>query len=132
MLLVKQEHTDGCFIACVAMLIGVNYQLALELVHDKKVDRVGLTRGESLAKLVRLGYQLIVVENRRLDQLQHDALIFIRWKQQPAGRLVFHAVMYDAETKSILDPSSKKLSWKEYQQKLDNAYYFKKINYETI
>lgn len=135
---IRQDHPSGCFVACVAMLMGTSYHVALRRVHPYvNVHRtiypwlnLSLSPEESINKLVRLGIHLTPSKVRKISSLRKDALLLIRWAIEPN---LMHAVIYDHAKKRILDPAGRiydlskwrgwKIAWVEKQ--LDAVYYIR-------
>ena len=116
---VRQEHSSGCFIACVAMLLGLTYEESFRLIHPDKnpldIDRWGFpelhnpyaafTIDQALSKLPDLGIQTKLAKSIHLDKLvksDKTALIVIRWEDAIHAA---HGLVYDGSQKRILDPS---------------------------
>lgn len=131
--MVEQQHTNGCFIACLAMLTGKTYRQAFSLIHpDKDYDSIGhyepigLSPEESIKRMEELGLGPDPRPLRNLVNLRRTALIMIRWKYSPT---LLHGIVFDASTKQLLNPngSIRPLSSRMHsiQSQLDTVLYFK-------
>lgn len=125
---VSQKDEGGCFVACIAMIRGISYQKAFNLVHPiepelKNIfDPYGwLPIEEAIAKIPSLGINARKVNIRKISSLKHNALIFIRWAVQPR---LMHSVVFDFSRRKILDPIFKpQLNVAAYERQLDSIYY---------
>jgi len=106
MKLVKQDaHVDGCAVACFAMVTGKTYEQALAVLHPEGVATEGYgaetNLNDLLIALFAEGYETIVHPRCPIDTLK-TALLNVRYR---IGKAMFmHLVVWDAETKTILDP----------------------------
>ena len=132
---VRQDHYDGCFVACVAMLLGVSYLDAFNIVHPGRMTnelgyeyfsvlRAGIEHKdvpaavfEILNKLNLKPKKARVQDIRRLRRL---AVVLIRWKCSPT---LMHAVVFDPKSKQLLDPSSKYPDMKSLSEQMEAAFY---------
>lgn len=131
---VHQDHYDGCFVACTAMLLGMTYLEAFKLVHpDRYVDEYGYGRAGvedmdvpsaafKILQKLRLNPKRANVQQMR--HLRRLAMVLIRWEHSPR---IMHAVVFNPQTKLILDPAySHPLSLKQYARQMDAAFYVDK------
>lgn len=126
---VYQEHDNGCFIACTAMLLGCTYYEAFKLIHPDKdpfktelwSSAVGMTPEAAIKRLVALGLNPVPRPLRQLRNLRKTALILIRWKWAPT---LMHGVVYDSVRDRFLDPSPSTKKMRVYESQLDSVYYF--------
>ena len=112
-----QKHVDGCVIACFAMVMGVSYDKALKAVHPKrkkgkKIDGIPFV---NLIKILNKLHIHIAVYpfSRNILKIQRPAILLMN--QQ--GCDWSHVVVWDPESKKILDPDRKKRCSFEYYQK---------------
>lgn len=141
---VRQIHSNGCFIACVAMLLGKSYAEAFALMYPGKDlndwDIQGLTStdiGKAASELLeKFGCAVKKSTYKRIKSLQKfsrkSALLIIRWRwgAPTSGHVseddpwMCHAVVFDADTKKFLDPSGYcPRDMKDYQKQLDSVFY---------
>jgi hypothetical protein len=126
---VYQEHDNGCFIACTAMLLGTSYNEAFKLIHPDKdpfnvelwSSSIGMTPEASIKRLVRLGLNPSPRPLRQLRNLRKTALILIRWACAPT---LMHGIVYDVVRDKFLDPCGRTLKTRVYEKQLDSVYYF--------
>lgn len=129
------DHYDGCFVACVAIVMQCSYQEAFALVHPKRVfhkNSHGIKRLDpdgpirvAITKLKRLGLSPQVSTRKRIDRLPHTAIGVIRWSWAPE---LLHAFVWDAETKTVLDPAYRyPLDIKSYQRQLATILYVEPV-----
>lgn len=126
---VHQEHDNGCFIACTAMLLGTSYLDAFKIIHPDKNPfqtevwsrAIGMTPEASIQRLIKLGLNPVKRPLRQLRNLRRTALVLIRWEYAPT---LMHAVVYDAIRDRFLDPGYSTKKMKVYQRQLDSVYYF--------
>ena len=132
--LVKQEHYEGCFIACVAMMLKLTYFEAFMLIHPSGFpERVGLSREKSIDRLIQIGLHPVRLAISKPEEIDKTALIILRWKKRRQDRVIYHSIAFDRESNLLLDPSCRIKTWLDCKRMatLDSAYYFKG-NYETI
>lgn len=131
---VVQENTNGCFIACVAMLLNKNYAQAFELLHPGKniLMAVHGFRSHSMKEkaqelLAGLGFKSRVSRYRKFRTFQSrvnkNAIMIVRWDYAPS---LCHCIMYDADGKRFIDPSGgypveSRYTIKRLQSQLDCA-----------
>jgi hypothetical protein len=123
---VYQENDVGCFVAGLAILLGKTYAEAFKLVHPRKsyldwchgIEAVSMQEA-ALSTLQRLGVKAHVSRLRRFDSLRKskkNMILIIRWEVQPTR---CHTVVYDAESRKILDPDPWPAPVKELERQLD-------------
>ena len=131
---VRQEHSDGCFVACVAMLLGVSYLEAFKLVHPTRyVDEYGYgfagvegmdPVADAFKILERLNLNPRLANVKDMKYLRRTALVIIRWKYSPE---LMHAVVFNPVAKKILDPAYETAShMKRYADQMEAAIYISK------
>jgi hypothetical protein len=121
---VQQVHDTGCFVACVASLLGKNYWEAFNLIHPYRcmVDHAGLYGYD--AKMVqnnlhRVGIKVTPSKERRINYIRRNALLIIRWKHEPN---LLHSVLYLPKKKQFLDPAFYvPLRQRTYERQLDSV-----------
>ncbi len=127
---VFQYHNSGCFVACVAMLLGKSYKQALKLIHPDKNpntfwETISMPPEQSIERLPLLGIQTKTAKTRTIRHLRRDALLLIRWRVQPT---LMHAVVYDAKHKKLLDPGNRiPMPSHVYERQLDTVLYIEKV-----
>lgn len=105
------RHVDnedfGCFVACVAMLLGKDYNTAFKDVHPTRSiysnKGGGITPTSAFRRLKALGLQPRKIEIDSIKNLQQTALVWLRWS--PNSHLM-HSVVYEHKTKLFWDPNS--------------------------
>ncbi len=131
---VHQDHYDGCFVACTAMLLGTTYLEAFKLVHpDRYVDEYGYGRaGVEDMDVPNAAFNILQKLNlnpkranvQQMRHLRRLAMVLIRWTDSPT---IMHAIVFDPKSKRILDPAySNPLSMKRYAMQMDAAFYVDK------
>lgn len=99
---VKQLHVDGCFVACVAMLLGETYDNAFNEMFPGRDDGWGdLPVEEASHVLERLGFKPVRSRARRIKNLRHDAVVVIKWKEDPS---ISHSAVWSSKKRKMLDP----------------------------
>lgn len=101
---VTQKEDAGCFVACVAMLLGVRYDTARKLLP---VTREGIDLRKVEWSLRNLGFRPVVVSRAKARRASHPTLHIIRWTFCPT---TLHAYVFDPVTKRTLDPCKADLS----------------------
>jgi hypothetical protein len=131
---VRQDHDSGCFVACVAMLLGVTYLEAFKLVHpNRELDEygygfAGLEGMDPVAQafevLEKLNLNPRLANVKEMRHLRRTAVVIIRWKYTPT---LMHAIVFNPADKIILDPAYERASeMKRYAEQMDAAIYIKK------
>ena len=133
--LVAQKNHTGCFIACVAMLLGKNYNEAFRLLHPNKDVDLMYSHGfrdmsmESKAHqlLQKLGFKTRTSKYRKFKSFQtrgnKHAIMIIRWSFDPT---MCHCILFDADAKAFIDPGggyivTSKYMLKRLQEQLECA-----------
>lgn len=127
---VRQDHHDGCFVACVAMLLGITYLEAFKIVHpDRVLDEYGYGSagirevdipGAAFDILKRLNLNPKQARVRHMRNLRRLAVVLIRWRIDPT---LMHAVVFDPKKKILLDPSSSAPNLEELSSQMETAFY---------
>lgn len=139
--LVSQKSYTGCFIACVAMLLGKTYDEAFNLLHPGK-DPIAISshgwRANSMEEkahelLRKLGFKTHTGKYRKFnsyrERMKKNAIMIVRWSFAPS---MCHCILFDAEAKSFIDPSGGYIISSEYelrrlQRQLDTPIVIDKI-----
>ena len=106
---VVQKDRDGCGVACVAMLAGVTYKRAKDVMFGN--DSVSLTSTADLYNALKifrkrpLGKRLIPLRTRSYRDLDANALL----KIARPGKSWWHWIVWDARRKEFLDPDTPSL-----------------------
>lgn len=136
----QQSHT-GCFIACVAMLLGKTYEEAFSLLHPGKNMTEMYSHGwrdnsmENKAhELLRgLGFKTHTGKYRKFksyrERMQKNAIMIIRWDFDPS---MCHCILFDADAKNFIEPSggyviTSDYTMKSLQRQLDTPIIIDKI-----
>ena len=105
MRLIKQKDESGCGIAAVAMLAGVSYEVAKDLIFPDRTTRkrsfvtdTGVLRDALRGLGVPVADGCIRVKDKA--QLKQDALLKVN-RQKSGG---FHWCVWDSKRRRILDP----------------------------
>lgn len=125
---VQQRHNNGCFIACLAILLGKTYEEAFKVVYpnrdcplDYENPNVGLSPEVSLEIIKKIGLKPKKSSLTRLKSLKRTALVLLRWRDAPT---LLHGIVFDASRQIFLDPSTPTFSnARAYQKHLDSIYY---------
>lgn len=124
---VDQESDLGCFVAAVASLNDITYREAFNLIHPGSFMTPyngGLPLSEAPKVLKKLGWKLKKIPIKYLSSLKKDAIIFLTWKDEPE---MSHTILYDAESKKIIDPVyTPHLRMRTYERHLNSVYYIEK------
>lgn len=131
---IHQENDTGCFVACVAMLMGKSYGEAFQLLHpgkDSAIETHGFLTSSiketAHEQLQKLGF---ATHNSRWKKFRSfvgrgkkHALMIIRWRFDPT---MCHCVVFDADSKDFKDPGMGVIlpgSWhaKSLQRQLEHA-----------
>jgi len=103
MKLVKQLHKTGCAIASVAMMANIDYKNAIKKVlpRKKKNADYGASVQNIIKGFVRLGYTptFYFKAKNKISKLKRNSLLLLK---EEANN--WHAVVWDAKKKVILDP----------------------------
>jgi hypothetical protein len=107
---VRQVHDDGCFVACVAMLLGDTYGKAYCEMFPDRYDGHGDLPVENVPQVLeRLGFKPVPSRARRIKNLRRDAVIVIRWRDFPS---LSHAAVWNSKKRKTLDP------WRRYKRRV--------------
>jgi len=137
---VKQYHDSGCFIACVAMLLGKSYSEVFKKIHpgmetwmidpwgypEMDVPFAALTVADAVAKLPSLGIQAHLAPTRNLRRIKRgnkNALIVIRWEDDITSE---HGIVFDAARKKFMNPSHG--DWWDIKSKKRRLYYQRQVD----
>jgi hypothetical protein len=124
---VSQQHRDGCFIACFAMMKGISYEEAYKLVHPKKdfCGEASLPPEKAIKILDKYGLETSYQPIKKIRHIKRDALLLIRWRAQPD---LMHGVIFDKKNRMFLDPwFNTPKSVRTYESQLDSVWYFKAL-----
>lgn len=101
---IVQKDKDGCGVACVAMLAGVTYKEAKDLMFG--AESVAMTSTADLCSALKIlrkrpsGKRLIPLRTRNFRALKSNALL----KVARPGKSWWHWIVWDAKRKGFLDP----------------------------
>lgn len=125
---INQFHKSGCLIACLAMITKRSYK---EICYEMFPDRPYLMCSNVINVGTNLAYLPLILKSfnikfelsdiKDLSLLKKNALIILNWRNQPT---LSHCVLFDKETLSIIEPSSKLsriCSFKTYQRHLHSV-----------
>lgn len=131
---VRQENYTGCFIAGVAMLLGVPYKAAFAILHPGKDPAKESDHGfrgtnmldEAFKALNRAGITGRPSRYKKLASFRRGdkhAILIIRWEYDIYN---CHTIVYDGDEHRFYDPShggeiTNKHTLKAYQRQLDCA-----------
>ncbi len=107
MRLIRQRDTTGCGLACVAMIGGITYRQAKQLIFPNATakQRSFSTTKEQLQEALRgLGFQVadrLVRVPRDISRLRPSAILKVNVK---AGGSAWHWIVWDHKRQRILDP----------------------------
>lgn len=105
---IRQFHEDGCFVACLAMLLGETYSNVYAKLFPDRFDGHGDIPLEQASYILEsLGLKPVPSRARRIKNLRRDAVIVIRWKDFPS---LSHAAVWSSKRRKTLDP------WKRYKR----------------
>lgn len=103
---VVQKDRDGCGVACVAMLAGVTYRQAKDVMFGD--DSVSLTSTADLYNALKVlrkrpsGKRLVPLRTQSYRDLDTNALL----KVGRPGKSWWHWIVWDAKRKKFLDPNT--------------------------
>lgn len=121
---VQQLHGDGCFVACVAMLLNIDYQNSYHLIFPDRnynFDSSELLPDQAEKRLSELGFCVRPVRIRDTNFLRKVSLLMLRWEVKPTRG---HVAIYQPENKTFLDPFyTHPLSKQEYENQLYRVLY---------
>ncbi len=110
MRLIKQKHKTACGVACLAMVMDISYRQAMKLLHSKRFwwfSDATTTLGLAVQILESHGYEIDAFgsdNNIIFTQFEDRAILAIEMLVKEGEEPYCHAVVWDPETKSILDP----------------------------
>jgi ABC-type bacteriocin/lantibiotic exporter with double-glycine peptidase domain len=99
MKLIRQKEKNDCAIACLAMVSGIPYDEAYTMLRSEKyvwLRDLPTPRRYVFNALRELGMQYEIVYDGSF--VDHRSMVFVRCDRSN------HVVVYDAETRRILDP----------------------------
>lgn len=127
---IRQKHMNGCGVATVAMLLGMTYNQVLKHMYPKRWFWQPVKPFSIGDALWSLGweYNEFVLKYYHIQQITKAAIFIIKWTDEDRSAFPFydyetHAVAWDPQTKSILDPALKYAHPLEYYQKRACGYY---------
>lgn len=120
---IYQEIIDGCGVACLAMVTGIDYRRALGVLHpcvdpdDHQVSHE--TANEDLLEAIKqAGFEVNVRARPDIRTLK-DAVLVVRYR---IGDDTFmHSVVWDSKKQQVLDPFDDR-PFEEYEQGLCLAF----------
>lgn len=118
--LVRQQHLDGCGVACFATIRGISYQEAMGVLHPE--GRGASTSNEALIDVLQeTGFDVDVRIRPDIRTLR-TAVLVTRYRIGP--EMFMHAVVWDANAQRVLDPFEDR-PFEEYQTGLCLAFELK-------
>lgn len=112
-----QKHVNGCAVACFAMVTGMSYDKALKLIHPKRKarEKIDGVLFSDLVKILNKMHIKIAVysSSKNILQIKRPSILLMNQRDCDWS----HVVVWDPETKRILDPDRKKRCSFEYYQK---------------
>lgn len=123
---VSQKSYTGCFIACVAMLLGKTYDEAFSLLHPGKNQAAMSSHGWSADSmeqkahelLRKLGFKTHTGKYRKFksyrERMHKNAIMIVRWSFDPT---MCHCILFDADGKRFIEPSGGYVVESEHQLK---------------
>jgi ABC-type bacteriocin/lantibiotic exporter with double-glycine peptidase domain len=115
---IKQRHRTSCGIACFAMVTGISYNKSIKKVFPRRKPYSLLTTNalKLVTALLKLKFEVDYYDNDKhnIFDIKNKAILIIKAVEGDG-----HAVVWDPESKRILDPDRKKpLSVKSYNKHL--------------
>lgn len=97
-----QHYNSDCFPTCIAMIADISHATAIQMVHPFRFKRQSYETGDDRATLVlrRLGFKVRKRYHIDFTKLNQIAIVCIR-----VGVNHSHVVVWDPESKRVLDPS---------------------------
>lgn len=142
---VRQENYTGCFVAGVAMLLGVPYRAAFAILHPGKDPEKEYAHGimgtnmldTAFSALDRAGIKGRTSKYKRLASFRRGnkhAILIIRWEFDPTN---CHTIIYDGDEHKFYDPShggeiTRKNALKNFERQLDCAIVIKNIPQPSV
>lgn len=115
---IKQRHRTSCGVACFAMVTGISYNKSIKKVFPRRKPYSLLaTNAFKLVKaLLKLGFKVNYYDydqdKLNINDIKNKAILIIKAEEGDG-----HAVVWDPESKRILDPYRKRsLSVKSYNK----------------
>ena len=129
---IKQRHANGCGAASLAMVTGVSYKRAVQIIApQRKKGEVfkGTLLEEVLKAFTDMGVPYKVRFDRKLRNVKNDAWISI---SLPCG--CRHAIAWDAKNGQIMDPDPFDTDHDGNKLNINKNYVEKNLNFiiETI
>lgn len=110
MRIVHQRHSNGCAIACMAMLTGISYDSVFKAVHGKRnkpKEYPGLSLEVILRTLdkLRINYR-VSFDKKDWKNSKNNSMMVVDYGSKPDKTFDHcrHAVVWNAANKSIIDP----------------------------
>lgn len=131
---IYQKHRNGCTVASLAMLLNISYDEALKLLHPNRKPRQRVSGNiETIFDVfiknkisvqiynnlkTALGFDTVDIVS--ITDLKNPALIALYTREESGKN---HVVVWDPESKKILDPGRyRNLPVKYYQKRLSFAF----------
>jgi|ERR1700722_1356439 len=107
MRLLTQYYESDCFPTCVAMVAGIPYRRAIDLVHPNHIKGQDYSTDELRARevLENLGFRVIRRRNRlhSFSAITRPAIVAIKLKCENDG----HVLVWDPARQRLLEPYKK-------------------------
>ena len=117
MKLIKQKHKDGCGVACFAMLADISYNKAMRILHPWRLPftKANTNNRHFVRTFVKLGWKWTCSTDGNVDitKIDNKAMLVIANSDK-----TYHGVIWDPETKTVLDPQEPQKPLKYYQSRL--------------
>lgn len=122
---VSPRRCTDCAITSMATITGITYEKALKLIlpNRKKYTDYSATIENILDCFVKLKINVSQVNNPVIKDLKNHSILIIKIPYK--GNYDYHAVVWDAKRKVILDGWKKPRSYYRYQKKV--LYCFKLV-----
>lgn len=124
---IRQKHKNGCAVACVAMIAKLSYDEALKLVHPFRKPKQHTTTGldQLIHVLDKMHLYPLLREKMKISSIKNVAILVVNCGT--SKRPWYHAVVWDPDSKKIVDPYRKK-PWprQRYQRKIHHVIEIKK------
>lgn len=99
-----QYYESDCFPTCIAMVAGITYRRAIELVHPNHIkgEDYSTEDWQARAVLESLGFRIIKRRGRlrNFSSIKRPAIIAIQLKCEKEG----HVLVWDPERQRLLEP----------------------------
>ncbi len=132
------NHVDGnremgCFVACVAMLLGKSYDETFKIIFPRRSPNNilggALMPENAFMVLEYLGFKPRRIRIKKLKELNRHALIWVRWTVQNS---LMHSVVFEASTRRFWDPNYirplKRRQRKNMKRQIDTVIYLDGYN----